>query len=385
MTNYRKAGATDDGAAGRYNIDPSERPLCYRGGELRGAETDGQTQGAAGRQAGKVPLGDGRAWQNDAGKERLVNEDRATDGRQVTDARKGVCGHRLRARRLPPRRRRAAPRFPHLPVHHLEVRHQRAHGPPVRPGRGRLLLHAPRKPHERRRGREDRRAGGRHRGHAHVVGAGGELLRRVQHRRRGATMWWRAPPSTGAPTTCWRTPCAVWASRARSSRPTAPTRSSRPRSAPTRRPCSARPIANPALAVLDIERFAAAAHAHGVPLVVDNTFPTPVLCRPIEWGADIVTHSTTKYMDGHGASVGGAIVDSGRFDWTGACGQVPRPHPARRELSRRRVRRALRPGRRLHHQGDGPAHARLRRHTVAAERVSGEPGAGKPASAHGAA
>ena len=74
-------------------------------------------------------------------------------------------------------------------------------------------------------------------------------------------------------------------------------------------------IANPALAVLDIECFAAAAHAHNVPLIVDNTFPTPVNCRPIEWGADIVTHSTTKYMDGHGAGVGGAIVDSGKFDW----------------------------------------------------------------------
>lgn len=74
-------------------------------------------------------------------------------------------------------------------------------------------------------------------------------------------------------------------------------------------------IANPALTVLDIEKFAKAAHAHGVPLVVDNTFPTPVNCRPIEWGADIVTHSTTKYMDGHGACVGGAIVDSGNFDW----------------------------------------------------------------------
>ncbi len=74
-------------------------------------------------------------------------------------------------------------------------------------------------------------------------------------------------------------------------------------------------IANPALTVLDIEKFARAAHAHGVPLIVDNTFPTPVNCRPIEWGADIVTHSTTKYMDGHGAAVGGAIVDSGRFDW----------------------------------------------------------------------
>ena len=75
-------------------------------------------------------------------------------------------------------------------------------------------------------------------------------------------------------------------------------------------------IANPALTVLDIEKFARSAHAHGVPLIVDNTFATPVNCRPFEWGADIVTHSTTKYMDGHGAAVGGAVVDSGRFDWT---------------------------------------------------------------------
>ena len=73
-------------------------------------------------------------------------------------------------------------------------------------------------------------------------------------------------------------------------------------------------IANPALTVLDIEKFAKAAHAHGVPLIVDNTFPTPVNCRPFEWGADIVTHSTTKYMDGHGAVLGGAIVDGGKFD-----------------------------------------------------------------------
>lgn len=75
-------------------------------------------------------------------------------------------------------------------------------------------------------------------------------------------------------------------------------------------------IANPALTVLDIEKFAHAAHVHGVPLIVDNTFATPVNCRPFEWGADIVTHSTTKYMDGHGAAVGGCIVDSGKFDWT---------------------------------------------------------------------
>ena len=75
-------------------------------------------------------------------------------------------------------------------------------------------------------------------------------------------------------------------------------------------------VANPALTVLDFEKFAAAAHSHGVPLIVDNTFATPVNCRPFEWGADIVTHSTTKYMDGHGAAVGGCIVDSGKFDWT---------------------------------------------------------------------
>ncbi|MBQ7604375.1 MAG: PLP-dependent transferase [Clostridia bacterium] len=75
-------------------------------------------------------------------------------------------------------------------------------------------------------------------------------------------------------------------------------------------------IANPALTVLDIEKFASAAHSHGVPLIVDNTFATPVNCRPFEWGADIVTHSTTKYMDGHGSAVGGCIVDSGKFDWT---------------------------------------------------------------------
>lgn len=74
-------------------------------------------------------------------------------------------------------------------------------------------------------------------------------------------------------------------------------------------------LANPALIVFDIERFARAAHAHGVPLIVDNTFATPINCRPIEWGADIVTHSTTKYLDGHDATVGGCIVDSGRFDW----------------------------------------------------------------------
>ena len=82
-------------------------------------------------------------------------------------------------------------------------------------------------------------------------------------------------------------------------------------------------IANPALTVLDIELFAKAAHDHGVPLIVDNTFATPINCRPGQWGADIVTHSTTKYMDGHGAAVGGAIVDMGKFDWFAHADRFP--------------------------------------------------------------
>ena len=82
-------------------------------------------------------------------------------------------------------------------------------------------------------------------------------------------------------------------------------------------------IANPALTVLDIELFAKVAHDNGVPLIIDNTFATPVNCRPIEWGADIVTHSTTKYMDGHGVAVGGCIVDSGKFDWMAHADKFP--------------------------------------------------------------
>ena len=82
-------------------------------------------------------------------------------------------------------------------------------------------------------------------------------------------------------------------------------------------------ISNPSLVVLDIEKFAKAAHRHGVPLIVDNTFATPINCRPIEWGADIVTHSTTKYMDGHAMAVGGAIVDSGKFDWNAHADNFP--------------------------------------------------------------
>ena len=82
-------------------------------------------------------------------------------------------------------------------------------------------------------------------------------------------------------------------------------------------------LSNPGVEVLDIEMFARIAHTHGVPLIVDNTFPTPVNCRPFEWGADIVTHSTTKYMDGHGVAVGGALVDSGNFDWEAHVDKFP--------------------------------------------------------------
>ena len=92
---------------------------------------------------------------------------------------------------------------------------------------------------------------------------------------------------------------------------------------PNTRAVFAETISNPALVVLDIEKFARVAHAHGVPLIVDNTFATPVNCRPIRWGADIVTHSTTKYMDGHAVQVGGAIVDSGNFDWEAHADKFP--------------------------------------------------------------
>ncbi len=92
---------------------------------------------------------------------------------------------------------------------------------------------------------------------------------------------------------------------------------------PNTRAVFAETISNPALVVLDIEKFARLAHGHGVPLIVDNTFATPVNCRPIEWGADIVVHSTTKYMDGHAVQIGGAIVDSGNFDWNAHADKFP--------------------------------------------------------------
>ncbi len=143
-------------------------------------------------------------------------------------------------------------------------------------------------------------------------------------------------------------------------------------------------IANPALSVLDIERFAAAAHDHGVPLIVDNTFPTPVLCRPIEWGADIVTHSTTKYMDGHGASVGGVIVDAAPSTGTPTLTSSPgSPSPTRATMawctpsvSAWKARSSPRPQ---------PSSCAIWVHPGAAERLHHQPGSGEPASAHGPA
>ena len=117
-------------------------------------------------------------------------------------------------------------------------------------------------------------------------------------------------------------------------------------------------MANPAMNVLDIEKFARVAHSHGVPLVVDNTFGTPYLCRPFEWGADVVVHSTTKYLDGHAQTVGGVIIDSGESNWT--C-PMPSAFPGlttpESQLPWHRLHRAVRRCR-LHHQGPRAAYAR---------------------------
>ena len=131
-------------------------------------------------------------------------------------------------------------------------------------------------------------------------------------------------------------------------------------------------ISNPGVAVLDIEKFARIAHGHGVPLIVDNTFATPINCRPIEWGADIVTHSTTKYMDGHATSVGGAIVDSGNFDWEAHADKYPgltRPDASYHGLTYTKNLRQVG----LYHQGDRAVDARPRLDPVASKRFLAEP------------
>ena len=142
-------------------------------------------------------------------------------------------------------------------------------------------------------------------------------------------------------------------------------------------------IANPALTVLDIERFAKAAHAHGVPLIIDNTFATPVNCRPFEWGCDIVTHSTTKYMDGHGAAVGGCIVDSGKFDWMAHADKFPGLCTPDESYHGITYAEKFGQGGAFITKATAPAHAGLRVHPGPPERLPAESGAGEPARAHG--
>ena len=139
-------------------------------------------------------------------------------------------------------------------------------------------------------------------------------------------------------------------------------------------------IANPALTVFDIEKFAKIAHAHQIPLIVDNTFATPILCRPIEFGADIVIHSTTKYMDGHALQCGGVIVDGGTFDW-GKKRQIPRLHRAGRKLSRCSLHQRVRQNG-IHHQGENAADAGLRLLSGSTLRVPAESGTGNSAGTY---
>ena len=115
-------------------------------------------------------------------------------------------------------------------------------------------------------------------------------------------------------------------------------------------------ISNPGVMVLDVEKFARIAHNHGVPLIVDNTFATPINCRPFEWGADIVTHCTTKYMDGHATSVGGCIVDSGNFDWEAHAEKFPATLSAGSFLPRVDLYQGIREIS-IHHESDQPTDA----------------------------
>ena len=141
-------------------------------------------------------------------------------------------------------------------------------------------------------------------------------------------------------------------------------------------------LGNPGLEVLDIAAVAGVAHKHGLPLAVDSTFATPYLCRPIEHGADIVMHSATKFLGGHGIAIGGIVVDGGRFDWA-ASRQIPDHDRALRRLSRHRLRRGVRPGR-LHHARARRGPARLRRLHEPRQRLLPAAGHRDAARAHGA-
>ena len=221
----------------------------------------------------------------------------------------------------------------------------------------------------RRRGVHGQRHGGDASRHRHAAG------RRRPHRRLGLALRRHASISS-------RTRCRASASpRASSSRATS-TASAR-RSAERRGWCSRRRIGNPGLEVLDIPTVAEIAHAAGMPLLIDNTFATPYLSRPIELGADLVMHSITKWIGGHGIAIGGAIVDGGRFDWQ-ATGQIPDPDRALCRLSRHRLRRGVRP-RRLHHARARRGPARFRRLPVADQRLPPAAGRRDAAAAHGAA
>ena len=141
-------------------------------------------------------------------------------------------------------------------------------------------------------------------------------------------------------------------------------------------------LGNPLINIVDIEALAKIAHEAEIPLVVDNTVPSPYLCRPIDWGADIVVHSATKYIGGHGTTMGGVIVESGKFNWGN--GKFPGVHHALARLPRRHLPRDLR-RLRLHHEGAHGDHAHLRPGAVADERLAAAAGARIAAGAHGPA
>ena len=143
-------------------------------------------------------------------------------------------------------------------------------------------------------------------------------------------------------------------------------------------------IGNPKLNVVDIRAWADAAHEQGLPLIVDNTTPTPFLCKPFDLGADVVVHSATKYIGGHGTSIGGVIVDSGNFDWAAHADRFPGPDQARRRLPRRRLDRGRRRDR-LHHPGPHRAAPQHRRRDRPAELLAVPAGPGDAAPADGAA
>ena len=239
-----------------------------------------------------------------------------------------------------------------LPDDELPVPRHRARRQPVRPGRGRQRLHPDHEPDAgRARGPPERARGRRARRPSACPARSSSAPARPRRRSpsstspRPATTSCRRRRSTAARTTCSTTRCPSWASRSRSS--TTPTTSSSggPRCSDNTKAFFGETIPNPKNDVFDIEGVSGVAHDEGVPLIIDNTVPSPYLIRPLEWGADIVVHSLTKFLGGHGNSIGGAIIDGGTFDYR-RVGPLPRLHRARPELPRpRRTGRRSAPGR----------------------------------------